>query len=142
MPANFNSDGYSRLVIDHVTKYDAGTYDCIAENPAGRATAMTNVVVKIPPRFLLPPMPMAVSVKESIILHCEANGEPSPTVIWTKDGVPLGPNADGRIEFTQQRSLIIHESDVISIFLYFFNFFNKISSSAWRFWRISMCCLE
>ena len=46
IPSNFNSDGYSRLVIDHVTKYDAGTYECIAENPAGRATATANVVVK------------------------------------------------------------------------------------------------
>ena len=57
-------------------------------------------------------MPMAVSIKESIILHCDAKGEPSPTVIWTKDGIPLGPNTDGRIEFTQEGSLIIHESDL------------------------------
>ena len=37
-----------------------------------------------------------------VTLSCDANGNPSPSISWTKNGVLLNKTGDPRISFTQQ----------------------------------------
>lgn len=57
-------------MIDSAQHSDAGTYTCLAENPAGVTRAVTPVIVKIPPRILIAPDNTAVSLTEQVTLKC------------------------------------------------------------------------
>lgn len=41
-----SSDGWSRLVVEHASKTDEGTYTCLARNQAGHKKAIAGVLVK------------------------------------------------------------------------------------------------
>ena len=80
------------MKIYSVTKKDAGTYICKAENILGTATATTLVMVFSPLRFKVrPPQQVTLVVGSTLRLPCVAASELSTTLSWTVDGVDILP---------------------------------------------------
>ncbi|XP_061739556.1 hemicentin-1 [Nerophis ophidion] len=100
-------NGHSELVIGRVSKEDAGTYTCVAENPVGTIKSLGFVYVKEPPIVdgdlhsnRIEPL------GGNAILNCEVRGEPLPTIQWSKNGINMQIN--NRIRQMDNGSLAIY----------------------------------
>lgn len=90
--------GGSVLRIDPVRggKEDA-TYECLAENGVGdpaRAQFKLTVLDEYTtpqgfPRFEVVPKPQGVELNRSVLLPCEAQGEPEPKISWLRNVIPI-----------------------------------------------------
>ncbi|XP_027579260.2 hemicentin-1 [Pipra filicauda] len=74
------------LQIARTAVEDAGTYMCIAQNPAGTALGKIKLKVQVPPVIKSHPKEYVVPVDQSVTLQCEAEGSPGPEISWHKDG--------------------------------------------------------
>ncbi|XP_063796284.1 hemicentin-1 isoform X2 [Pseudophryne corroboree] len=75
------------LVIERVSKQDAGTYTCIAENIVAAINTTVYVFVKDPPVIVeIHNANQSVPLGSSIILHCTVRGNPTPKIEWSKKG--------------------------------------------------------
>ncbi|TSL47575.1 Hemicentin-1 [Bagarius yarrelli] len=76
----------SNIQVDHT-----GRYTCVARNQAGEARRHFSLKVLDPPRINGSGFPTEVSVVVNHVLElvCEAEGIPTPTLTWVKDGRPL-----------------------------------------------------
>ncbi|XP_035222665.1 hemicentin-1-like isoform X3 [Stegodyphus dumicola] len=100
--------GRSKLHIQNVSKEDEGTYICLAQNAAGERKAAAAVRVRAPPIILDSSGVKSVQVKEAVILDCLVKGDPSPNIIWIKNGQRLELNH--RIQVMMNGSLFIYNS--------------------------------
>ncbi|XP_023195302.1 hemicentin-1 [Xiphophorus maculatus] len=80
--------GGSKLQIARLQLSDSGTFTCVASNVEGKAHKSYRLTIQVPPSISGSEMPreMGVLVNESIELVCEAQGIPTPTIQWLKDG--------------------------------------------------------
>ncbi len=76
------------LIVERVTPKDEGLYVCEAENGVGidvlRAAASLSVHVH--PVFLAKPKDQRVGMNGIATFECVAEGNPPPSVFWTKEG--------------------------------------------------------
>ena len=80
------------MKIRSVTKKDAGTYICKAENILGLATDTAQLTVFSPLRFKVRPSQEVTPVIGSTLrLPCVAGSELSTTLTWTMDGASVLP---------------------------------------------------
>ncbi|XP_028269954.1 hemicentin-1 isoform X2 [Parambassis ranga] len=88
--ATIDEAGRSSIIIDNVTRSDAGTYVCIAENSVGSIRALSFVRIREPP-VLKGEAHMTRTVIQggSAVLDCPVHGDPSPTLSWLRNGKPL-----------------------------------------------------
>ncbi|XP_023703051.1 Down syndrome cell adhesion molecule-like protein Dscam2 isoform X3 [Cryptotermes secundus] len=78
-------DPYSSLLsISSLASTHSGDYTCVASNPAAEVRYMAKLQVKVPPRWVVEPADASVERNKNVILHCQAQGVPQPTVIWKK----------------------------------------------------------
>uniref|UniRef100_T1IT85 Down syndrome cell adhesion molecule-like protein Dscam2 n=1 Tax=Strigamia maritima TaxID=126957 RepID=T1IT85_STRMM len=76
-------DSYSTVLsIDPVKKEHTGNYTCKAENQAGIATYNAELIVQVPPKWIVEPISQTVSNGEDAYFHCKADGYPVPKVSW------------------------------------------------------------
>nr|XP_022322237.1 hemicentin-1-like isoform X1 [Crassostrea virginica] len=108
VPAFPSINGRSFLHIHHALRQDAGMYTCIAENPAGIATASTPILMKVPPQVSVPESDATVSVADQVMLTCSVGGDPNPDIRWTKNGRPV--ELSERIVQLLNGSLVIYDS--------------------------------
>ncbi|XP_071607418.1 hemicentin-1 isoform X3 [Heliangelus exortis] len=85
------------LQIAKSTPEDAGTYMCIAQNPAGTALGKIKLKVQVPPVIKSHLKEYVVPVDQSVTLQCEAEGYPAPEVSWHKDGQEITESIRRRI---------------------------------------------
>ncbi|XP_022247937.1 tyrosine-protein phosphatase Lar-like isoform X3 [Limulus polyphemus] len=96
---------------------DNSIYECVAENGVGepvKAAAELRVLSEddIPvgfPQFTMQPTMQGVEKGRTTNLYCQAEGNPSPSVYWLKDMVPVNL-ADPRLSIVQGTYLQISEA--------------------------------
>ncbi|XP_053098888.1 hemicentin-1 isoform X3 [Hemicordylus capensis] len=86
------------LQIARATTEDAGTYICVAQNPAGTALGKIKLKVQVPPAIKPHPEEYVIIVDKPATLLCESEGYPAPQIAWHKDGQQI-------IESMRQRIL-------------------------------------
>lgn len=89
---HFETEG-TTLRLDHVKDSDSGMFTCLAQNLVGSAESNTEIKVRgygpRRPKILIKPFDMEAPQRTSIEVPCKADGDPTPNVTWTKDGVDL-----------------------------------------------------
>ncbi|XP_056395554.1 LOW QUALITY PROTEIN: hemicentin-2 [Hyla sarda] len=75
------------LLIESPSPNNSGDYICLATSEAGSARRKTKLVVYAPPRILENGQAPNISLmaNQPLILGCEVNGVPFPTVTWYKE---------------------------------------------------------
>ncbi|KAH0954098.1 hypothetical protein HN011_010881, partial [Eciton burchellii] len=78
-------DSYSSLLsITNLAAEHSGDYTCIAANPAAEVRYTAKLQVKVPPRWIVEPTDVSVERNRHVALHCQAQGVPTPTIVWKK----------------------------------------------------------
>ncbi|XP_063763484.1 roundabout homolog 1 [Eleginops maclovinus] len=91
------------LTITDAERSDMGYYSCQAINTAGSVLTkalleITDVVSDRPPPVIRQgPTNQTVAVDGTVILNCVATGNPTPTILWRKDGVLVSTH-DSRVK--------------------------------------------
>ncbi|XP_019730956.1 hemicentin-1 isoform X3 [Hippocampus comes] len=99
--------GHSELVIERVSKEDAGTYTCVAENSVGSIKSLGLVNVKEPPIIDGDLHSSRIEpLGGNAILNCDVRGEPLPTIQWSKNGINVHIN--NRVRQLDNGSLAIY----------------------------------
>ncbi|XP_016416933.1 roundabout homolog 4-like [Sinocyclocheilus rhinocerous] len=95
-----------KLIIAPAQKNDSGVYSCIASNTVGvRESRAARLSVLAKPVLLHKPEDVSVQLGASAQFFCEADGDPMPSVEWSREKGPL-PN--GRYLINPDHSLQIH----------------------------------
>uniref|UniRef100_T1IX56 Down syndrome cell adhesion molecule n=1 Tax=Strigamia maritima TaxID=126957 RepID=T1IX56_STRMM len=102
-----NFDEYSSVLsIDPLTPGHQGNYTCYASNTAATATHSAQLVVKVPPKWIVEPADTAVLAGNNVLLQCAAEGVPEPTVTWLKaEGTSPGDLHEPISDSTEYRLL-------------------------------------
>ncbi|XP_070066217.1 cell adhesion molecule Dscam1 isoform X14 [Drosophila virilis] len=74
----------SALSIDFVRDHHAGNYTCVAVNRATSVNYTAELVVNVPPRWILEPTDKAFAQGSDAKVECKADGFPKPQVTWKK----------------------------------------------------------
>merc|ERR1719233_1240022 len=73
------------LKIKRVLPSDEGLYYCKADNPVGSVTGSVSLIVHAEPVFIVRPASQRVGLNGIAKFDCVAEGNPSPSVFWTKE---------------------------------------------------------
>ncbi|KAL7984810.1 hypothetical protein Chor_003380, partial [Crotalus horridus] len=73
------------LQIAKVAIEDAGTYMCVAQNPAGTALGKIKLKIQVPPVIKSHPREYVIVMDKPVTLLCEAEGYPTPLIAWQKN---------------------------------------------------------
>ncbi|XP_064420214.1 hemicentin-2 [Latimeria chalumnae] len=98
------------LLIYSTVNTDAGDYRCVAENEAGVVEKKVTLMLQSAPIFKVEPLSTVVSAGNKVVLHCQADGEPSPMVEWTREGQPVQENS--RIQILANSTLQIASAEM------------------------------
>ncbi|XP_050081258.1 cell adhesion molecule Dscam2 isoform X12 [Anopheles maculipalpis] len=72
------------LSIEGITGSHAGNYTCLVTNDAGVAEHTEQLIVNVPPRWILEPTDKAFAQGSNAKVECKADGFPKPQVTWKK----------------------------------------------------------
>ena len=104
----FNS--ISSIELLNLQEKHQGTYQCKSRNHLQFESGVEfeiNFIEPVPPRITTRPENVRSPVGDTIILFCEAIGEPTPTIRWTKNGQLV--QLDDRIHLTDEGFLQIED---------------------------------
>ncbi|XP_006817060.1 PTK7-like protein isoform X1 [Saccoglossus kowalevskii] len=71
------------LTFSRVQKTDAGKYTCYAQNTQGLINETVDIQVVVYPEFTLEPVDTEAYEGYSAMMHCQADGDPTPQISWT-----------------------------------------------------------
>ncbi|XP_052739468.1 cell adhesion molecule Dscam2 isoform X8 [Bicyclus anynana] len=74
----------STVSIDSVSFIHTGVYTCYVRNQAGDANYSTELIVNVPPRWILEPTDKAFAQGSDAKVECKADGFPKPQVTWKR----------------------------------------------------------
>ncbi|XP_049786375.1 Down syndrome cell adhesion molecule-like protein Dscam2 [Schistocerca cancellata] len=75
----------STLTFNRVMEDHTGNYTCVAENAVANTSHTTQLTVKVPPSWLHEPADVSVLMGDSVIVPCDADGSPKPTILWKRE---------------------------------------------------------
>uniref|UniRef100_A0AAZ3SJS1 Hemicentin 1 n=1 Tax=Oncorhynchus tshawytscha TaxID=74940 RepID=A0AAZ3SJS1_ONCTS len=75
----------------------SGRYSCVAKNAAGSAHRHVQLTVQVPPVISSQTQSYLVTLDSSVTMLCQAEGSPSPSMAWHKDGQPLSESVRQRV---------------------------------------------
>nr|CAH7765601.1 unnamed protein product [Callosobruchus chinensis] len=112
--------GAASLNLTNIRESDQGWYECKVvflnrlpnQNKNG---TWFHLDVHAPPRFVVTPEDVVyVNLGDAIILNCQAEGTPSPEILWYKDANPVEPSATIGVfnEGTELRISNIRHEDI------------------------------
>ncbi|XP_055017752.1 hemicentin-1 [Boleophthalmus pectinirostris] len=78
------------LVILSPTNEDEGYFECTAINEAGEERRVIEVILQVPPSIEDDTTTITAVKLAPVVLPCNVQGQPQPTVTWTKGGAKLG----------------------------------------------------
>ncbi len=98
-----NEEGVHSLLIAPASFADAGVYTCVARNKVGEASfdvevRVVNKDAHIAPFFIEHLRNVVIPEGKDTVLSCTCSGTPQPTISWEKDGHPLVPDRNYRID--------------------------------------------
>ncbi|KAJ8394703.1 hypothetical protein AAFF_G00043030 [Aldrovandia affinis] len=109
-----NIDFTSSLRISNLSSRHNGYYTCIARNDAATVEHKSELIVRVPPRFVVQPKDQDGIYGKAVILNCSAEGTPAPTIVWKFSkgaGVPqfqpIPLNSGFRLQLLDSGSLLI-----------------------------------
>ncbi|WKY14383.1 hypothetical protein Q1695_000157 [Nippostrongylus brasiliensis] len=88
------SDDGQMLEIVEAQREHSGTWVCSAENDAGAQELEIRLDVWFPPSVAVTSEAPIKAVGDTVTLLCEATGNPSPMLTWSKAGHPIGTRLD------------------------------------------------
>lgn len=98
LPQGGHSFAGNVLKIESVRREDRGTYVCVANNDVGKsAEKPISLEVEFPPRIRVPRPKVAQALDYDIILECQVEAYPAPTVEWYRNGQPIYNGDDYKI---------------------------------------------
>ncbi|KAL4660770.1 hemicentin-1-like [Arapaima gigas] len=100
------------LEIQNVKPQDSGQYSCVVSNVAGSTSLSFTVQVLSPPVIKAGLSLVTAHINQAAVLPCEADGLPTPSITWRKDGSPL-PLDGGRFTMSPEGSLRIESVQVL-----------------------------
>uniref|UniRef100_A0A671W9G0 Hemicentin 1 n=1 Tax=Sparus aurata TaxID=8175 RepID=A0A671W9G0_SPAAU len=77
------------LAIYGTVSEDAGNYMCVATNDAGVLERSVMLTLQSAPTIIVEPADTVVDAGTTVVLNCQAEGEPTPMVEWSRQGRPL-----------------------------------------------------
>uniref|UniRef100_H3DL88 Hemicentin-1 n=1 Tax=Tetraodon nigroviridis TaxID=99883 RepID=H3DL88_TETNG len=77
------------LAIYGTVSEDAGSYTCVATNDAGAVERSVTLTLQRAPTITEEPVGTVVDAGSTVVLNCQAEGEPTPTIEWSQQGRPL-----------------------------------------------------
>ncbi|KAJ8669632.1 hypothetical protein QAD02_000891 [Eretmocerus hayati] len=112
--------GVASLNLTNIQESDQGWYECkvvfLNRSPNNNKNGTWfHLDVHAPPRFTITPEEMIyVNLGDAIILNCQAEGTPTPEILWYKDANPVEPSATIRImnDGTELRISMIKTEDI------------------------------
>ncbi|XP_065095258.1 protein turtle isoform X1 [Ochlerotatus camptorhynchus] len=115
-----SSFGAASLNLTNIRESDQGWYECkvvFLNRPPKQHKNGTwfHLDVHAPPRFSVTPEDIIyVNLGDSIILNCQADGTPTPEILWYKDANPVDPSSTVGIfnDGTELRISTIRHEDI------------------------------
>ncbi|KAM6962600.1 hemicentin-1 [Aplochiton taeniatus] len=77
------------LAIYGTVSEDSGSYMCVATNDAGLVERSVTLTLQTAPTITVEPVETVVDAGTTVVLHCQAQGEPTPVIEWSRQGLPL-----------------------------------------------------
>ncbi|XP_073667498.1 hemicentin-1 isoform X2 [Paramisgurnus dabryanus] len=77
------------LAIYGTVSEDAGNYMCVATNDAGVVERTVTLTLQSSPTITVEPVETVVDAGFTVMLNCQAEGEPIPVIEWSRQGRPL-----------------------------------------------------
>ncbi|XP_046664865.1 Down syndrome cell adhesion molecule-like protein Dscam2 isoform X42 [Homalodisca vitripennis] len=74
----------SLLLISSISEIHRGMYRCDASNLAGHDSHLMELIVNVPPRWILEPTDKAFAQGSDAKVECKADGFPKPSVTWKR----------------------------------------------------------
>ncbi|KAK6173116.1 hypothetical protein SNE40_016635 [Patella caerulea] len=99
------------LDIPKITRtYHEDTISCEATNEVGSTKRHHKLDVHFGPKFIGSPKHATVDLGDDVSLHCQADGNPTPSIIWTKKGSNhvLGSTPTYKIQSVKKKDMSIY----------------------------------
>ncbi|KAM6930118.1 contactin-4 [Lycodopsis pacificus] len=86
------------LEIPYFQQEDAGIYECVAENSRGRNSAKGKLSFYAAPNLTEKPQDVQMTIDDTLVWECKASAKPKASYRWLKNGEPLDPMEQDRVQ--------------------------------------------
>ncbi|XP_053172848.1 contactin-4 [Scomber japonicus] len=86
------------LEIPYFQQEDAGMYECVAENSRGRNSVKGKLSFYAAPHLTEKPQDVQKTIDDTLVWECKASAKPKPSYRWLKNGEPLDPMEQDRVQ--------------------------------------------